>query len=416
MALSTSPYWAKTSASTIRVSICCSSTGRRPRPRGRPATGLPPAGSAGAGSNSIDGTFGCGAWTEAESSRSITSSWYSGGLAGVGPPRQPAAGGGAASGGADVLQLLGRLDVRRVGLERPAIVLERGRRVLPLLAPPRRARRGPSRGPPGCPQPRAPAPASRAPRRGAGRPPESARGSSAACANSRRATAASHGRRDHGDRAVRAPAPASRSRHRKTPRRLGVGVELEGLLGRPHRLGPLAHLELRLGEEREALGRAGRGLQDGHGRVRVVLGEQRPDEVLLRLDVVGRELEGLLEDLRGLVVRSALQQHRADQAVLHHGLVLLVGGAVEVREADLDAHVGRVDRRHLLVDGDGVGDPVVLLVVVGQDLVLAAGVLDEALLVVQVGELVVDLELRGVDLVDLLEDRDRLQEEAVLRE
>ena len=222
------------------------------------------------------------------------------------------------------------------------------------------------------------------------------------------------GRADHGGGAIRRlflhPQPAQ-----EDARRLGVRVELEGLLGRPHRLGPLPHLELRLGEERETRGRAGRGFEDGHGGVRVVLGEEGPDQVLLRIDVVGGELEGLLENLRGLVVRPPLQEHRADQAVLHHGLVLLIRGAVEVREADLNAHVGRVDCRHLLVDGDRVGHPVVLLVVVGQHLVLAACVLDESLLVVQVGELVVDLELRGVDLVDLLEDRDRLQEEAVPR-
>jgi hypothetical protein len=50
---------------------------------------------------------------------------------------------------------------------------------------------------------------------------------------------------------------------------------------------------------------------------------------------------------------------------------------------------------------------------VREDLVLAARILNETLLVVEVGQLVVDLEPGRVDLVDLLEDRDRLQEEPV---
>ena len=200
----------------------------------------------------------------------------------------------------------------------------------------------------------------------------------------------------------------------KQPRRLGIGIQGERLLGRAHGLGPLAHLQLRLGEESEALGRSRRRLEHGHGGIGVLLGKQRTDEVLLGVDVVGRELERLLEDLRGLVVGAALQEHVADEAVLHDGLLLLVGGTEKVRQPHLDAQVGGVDRRHLLVDRDRVLEAVVLLVVVGEDLVLAASVLGEPLLVVQLGELVVDLELGRIDLVDLLVDRDRLQEEAVL--
>ena len=111
----------------------------------------------------------------------------------------------------------------------------------------------------------------------------------------------------------------------------------------------------------------------------------------------------------------ALQQHRADEPVLHDRLVVLAGGAVEVGETDLDPEVGRIDRRHLLVHGDRVRNPVVLLVVIREHLVLAARVLDETLLVVEVGEAIVDLQPRRIDLVDLLVDRDRLEEEAVLR-
>ncbi len=222
-----------------------------------------------------------------------------------------------------------------------------------------------------------------------------------------------HGRSDRRHRAVvRALLDAEIAEEH--PRRLGIGVELERLLRRPDGLGALPHLELGLGKEREAVRRPGSGLQDGHGRIGVVLGEKRADEVLLRLDVVGRELQGLLKDLGGFVVRPPLEEHVADQAVLHDGLVLLVGGAVQVGQADLNLYVRRIDRRHLLVHADGIRHPVVLLVVVGEDLVLAPGVLDQPLLVVEVGQLVVDLELGGVDLVDLLEDRDRLQEEAVL--
>ena len=278
----------------------------------------------------------------------------------------------------------------------------------------RRARCGPWRARPGCPRPPGPTPASRGRRRGPGRRPGSAPGYSAPFVNSRRVTAVS----TSGATAASALSRFiswTRTRREEQPRRLGVGVERERLLRGPDGLRALAHLELRLGHQPQALARARRRLEHGHRGRRILLREQRAHEVALRLDVVGRKLERLLKDLRGLVVRAALQEHRPDQAVLHHGLVLLVGGAVEVRQPDLDPQVGGIDLRHLLVDGDRVGDPVVLLVVVGEDLVLAPGVLDQALLVVEVGEPVVHLEPGGVDLVDLLVDRDRLEEEPVLR-
>ena len=198
-------------------------------------------------------------------------------------------------------------------------------------------------------------------------------------------------------------------------RRFRIRVQGQGLLGGPNRIRTLPHLQLGLGKQGQALGGAGSRLENRHGGVGVLLREQRANQVLLRFHVVGRQLERLLKDLRGLVVGAALQQHRSDQAVLHHGLVLLIRRAVEVRQPDLDSQVAGIDRGHLLVDRDRVLQLVVLLIVIGEDLVLAPGILDEPLLVVQLGELVVDLELGRVDLVDLLVDRDRLQEEAVLR-
>ena len=128
----------------------------------------------------------------------------------------------------------------------------------------------------------------------------------------------------------------------------------------------------------------------------------------------GHELESLLENGDRLVVGAALGERRADHPVLGDRVVDLAVDAVEVRETRLDLEVARLDRDHLLVGPDGLFGAVVLRVVVRQDLVLAPRVLSQALLVVEVGELLVDLEPRRIDLVDLLVDRDGLQEEAVL--
>ena len=56
-----------------------------------------------------------------------------------------------------------------------------------------------------------------------------------------------------------------------------------------------------------------------------------------------------------------------------------------------------------------------LLVVVRQHLVLGARLVDQPLLVVELGQLLVDLQPRRVELDDLLVDRDRLDEETLRR-
>jgi hypothetical protein len=148
---------------------------------------------------------------------------------------------------------------------------------------------------------------------------------------------------------------------------------------------------------------------------RVLLRDERPDQVALDAGVGGRQLERLLKHRGGLVVRAAPEQHRAEQNVLHERPVDLVARAVEVGEADLNPQVVRVDGGHLLVGGDRLVVLPGLEVMVREHLILASRVLGQSLLVVQVGEAVVDLEPGRVDLVDLLVDRDRLQKKAVSR-
>jgi hypothetical protein len=196
--------------------------------------------------------------------------------------------------------------------------------------------------------------------------------------------------------------------------RLAAGVERQTLLGRAHGLRGLARLELRLREEREPLRGRRRFLQHRDGRGRVPLGEEGTHEPSLDFSVAGDELERLLEDGDRLVVGAALRERAADDAVLRDGMVDLPVGSEQVGQARLNLQVGWIDRGHFLVGRDRVLGPVVLQVMVGQHLVLAARVLRQALLVVEVRELLVDLEASRVDLVDLLVDRDRLQEKAVL--
>ena len=88
----------------------------------------------------------------------------------------------------------------------------------------------------------------------------------------------------------------------------------------------------------------GAALRIGDRRRGVLLREQRTHEAVLDSGVVGRELERLLEDGGGFVVRAAPQEHASDQAVLHHGLFRLVGAPVEVGQADLDLQVVGIDR------------------------------------------------------------------------
>ncbi|MBK9088495.1 MAG: hypothetical protein IPL90_05405 [Holophagales bacterium] len=68
---------------------------------------------------------------------------------------------------------------------------------------------------------------------------------------------------------------------------------------------------------------------------------------------------------------------------------------------------------HLLVDPDRAAEVVLLEEVVGEDLVVALRLHPELLLDVELRELLVDVEARRVELVDLLVHRDRPDVEAV---
>ncbi len=134
------------------------------------------------------------------------------------------------------------------------------------------------------------------------------------------------------------------------------------------------------------------------------------------LGVVRRHLQRLLVNLDRLVEGAALAQEARDDRVLLEGVDLAARLRVEVRQLDVQLDVRRVRLRHLLVDPDGGHGVVVLRVVVREDLVLALRLRREALLRVQLGEPLVDVEAGRIQPVDLLVDRDAAQEEAVARE
>ncbi len=198
-------------------------------------------------------------------------------------------------------------------------------------------------------------------------------------------------------------------------------VGLDGLRLADERLGLLlvAGGEGGLGREEEERHGPRRGLE----RLREVGArlsdlsrlEQHRDEAPEYLAVVRPDPERLLVDLLRLVGGPPLAQEAGDDGVFLQRLARPPRLRVQVGQLHVKLDVLRLGLDHLLVDADGPDDVLVLGVVVREDLVLALRLDRQALLRVELGEALVDVEARGVELVDLLVDRDRLQEEAVAR-
>ena len=112
-------------------------------------------------------------------------------------------------------------------------------------------------------------------------------------------------------------------------------------------------------------------------------------------------------------MRAALRQRRGDDAVFPERLRDPLGLREEVGELDVELQVLRLDGDHLLVDPDRAREVVLLEEVVGEDLVVALRLHPELLLDVELRELLVDVEARRVELVDLLVHRDGPDVEAV---
>ncbi len=85
-----------------------------------------------------------------------------------------------------------------------------------------------------------------------------------------------------------------------------------------------------------------------------------------------------------------------DDAVLAHRLLDQLLLLIELGQLDVIGRIVGLELRHLLVDGDGRGGVLVLLVVVRQHLVLGAGLGDQPLAVIELGEVLVDVEPRRV--------------------
>ena len=156
-------------------------------------------------------------------------------------------------------------------------------------------------------------------------------------------------------------------------------------------------------------------LDDGDGVAVVLRLDEGGDERLDEIDVLRVDLQRLLEDLNGLVEHAALQQHAADAVVLFQRLAGLADLRMQIGELDVNVDRLRVELGDLAIDHQRVSGIAVLEVVVGENLVLALRLHRQTLLRVEVGELAVDLELRRVELVDLLVDGDGFEEEAVAR-
>ncbi len=132
-------------------------------------------------------------------------------------------------------------------------------------------------------------------------------------------------------------------------------------------------------------------------------------------DIAGFGLDRLGVNLRRLFDLVVAQHQVGDQPVLGERLLGQLLIVEELGELDVRRRIVGHQDRHLLQHADRRSRVVVLLVVVDEHLVLGARLRDQALLVVELRQPFVDREARRIELDDLLVDRDRLDEETVVR-
>ncbi len=194
-------------------------------------------------------------------------------------------------------------------------------------------------------------------------------------------------------------------------------VRLEQLAEDGLGLVDLVAAEVCLAEARQKLGVPGGGanrLLEVAGRLVVVLLEQvDTSQLVAQPGARGVQLEPLLEDLERFREVPLLVELLGDGNVLLHGLGLVPVAGVEVGQLAADLQITGIDIDDLLEDVGGVPPPAPLQVLVDDDLVLSLGLHHEALLGVELGQVEVGVEGGGVELVDLLPDRDGLEQEAV---
>ena len=131
------------------------------------------------------------------------------------------------------------------------------------------------------------------------------------------------------------------------------------------------------------------------------------------LGVVRRQRGGLLYPLQGFVGMAALQGVLTQAAVDLGGLRPLAVVLVEVGQALLDLDVGGVEVEHLGHDFHGLLGGAAFQVGFGQLHVLGPGVGHQALHAVEVGQPFHGVGVGGVELGDLLVHRDPAHQEAV---
>ena len=200
---------------------------------------------------------------------------------------------------------------------------------------------------------------------------------------------------------------------------LVVGLALqeafEDALGLGDALGP----EIGLAQPGHGLGvvrgPVGGVLEALDGLLVVLLDDVDPGQLAAQPHALGVDPQALLQDLEGLGQVALPVQLVRDRDVLLDRLLRVAVAGVEVGELAPHLEVGRIDVRHLLEGVARLADLPALDVLVDHDLVLALGLDHEALLRVEIGQVDVGVEGARVELVDLLPDRDRLQEEAVPR-
>ncbi len=198
----------------------------------------------------------------------------------------------------------------------------------------------------------------------------------------------------------------------------GLAVNARDLLEHRDGLRQLPELAKRGAEELQGVDVAGvvlvRDLELGQRALGVAAIEVERRQALREVHVAAAVKEQALGDARPVLGPARAVEEAARRLELRGGLLTAVGLREQLREANARAHAAAVDLDHPAVDAHQG------LVVLGAGVALREGVevlhrvRPQAQLHVQLGELEVELHQVGVDLEDLLVDRDGLEEEALL--
>ena len=131
------------------------------------------------------------------------------------------------------------------------------------------------------------------------------------------------------------------------------------------------------------------------------------------VEVIGSDPHRAFVDLESVVDLTVRQHERRDAPVGFHRLRQITLFLVEIRELEEVARIVGLQVDQLLVDRNGGATVTALERVLGDLHVVIACVVDQSLLLVELGQATMNVHVTGIDPVDLLVDGDRFDVEPV---